>query len=114
LDVVSDGVLIVDLEGDTQLYNDRVASIWGLDGTVVEEDGEELWRNMAEKTATEDEFLEQVQYLLDTPEEEYTGEVVLQDGRTVGMHTKPHKEADEIVGRSFSFSVIDDNGDNGT
>jgi PAS domain S-box-containing protein len=107
LEAVTEGVLVVDLDGNVDLCNQRFQSIWGLsDELVASGDDDALLEAEAEQLADPDAFLEGVEELYDNPAETSFDLLEFADGRVIERYSRPRRLEGEIVGRVWTFRDV--------
>lgn len=103
-----DGVLVINEERDYLLWNDRFVELWGVPEAYLEEHSEETALDWAMgRLADPDEFIDQVEYLYEHPEEESRDRIELRDGRCFDRYSAPVRGADgTYLGRVWFFRDI--------
>ncbi len=103
-----DGVLVIDEERDYLLWNDRFVELWGVPEDYLEEHSEETALDWAmDQLENPDEFIEEVEYLYDHPDEESRDRIELKDGRCFDRYSAPVRGDDgAYIGRVWFFRDI--------
>jgi PAS domain S-box-containing protein len=109
IESTADGILVVDKEGKTTLYNQKFAQMWGIPIELLEVGiDEQLLRYVITKLVDPDKFLDKVTELYKNPELASVDDIKLTDGRTFVRHSIPQRIGDLVVGRVWSFRDITD------
>jgi PAS domain S-box-containing protein len=109
IESTADGILVVDAEGKTTLYNQKFAQMWGIPNELLEVGiDEQLLRYVITKLVDPDQFLNKVTQLYKNPELSSVDNIQLTDGRTFVRHSIPQRIGDLVVGRVWSFRDITD------
>ena len=109
IESTADGILVVDTEGKTTLYNQKFAEMWGIPTELLETGfDEQLLRYVVTKLVDPDNFLDKVSELYKNPELLSVDDVKLSDGRTFVRYSIPQRIGENIVGRVWSFRDITD------
>ena len=107
LDATADGVLVVDLEGRIVSFNQRFVDMWRLPPEVVEAgEDDRAVQFVLDQLADPSAFLARVRELYARPEEESTDVLLFRDGRVVERYSRPHRLADRVIGRVWSFRDV--------
>jgi len=106
-DSISDGVLVVDLEGRVTNVNERYLELWGIPRDLPgHERDEELLRRVIRQLRDPAAFVARVKSLYAHPEECSSDLVEFTDGRVFERDSRPHRDGEKIVGRVWSFRDI--------
>ena len=109
IESTADGILVVDTEGRTSLYNQKFAQMWGIPNDLLESGlDDQLLRYVMTKLIDSDQFLSKVTQLYKNPELSSIDNIQLADGRTFVRHSIPQRISDLVVGRVWSFRDITD------
>ena len=109
-DASLDGILVVDEHGRVVLFNRQFATVWGLEGELLEsgEDGPVLKAAMS-KVLDPDGFLAKVQSLYEHRDQTSRDEIALRDGRVLDRYSAPMRSPEgEYFGRVWFFRDITD------
>ena len=107
IESTADGILVVDTEGKTTLFNKKFAEMWGIPKELLEKGfDEQLLRYVVTKLIEPENFLDKVTELYRNPELSSVDNVKLVDGRTFVRYSIPQRIGDSIVGRVWSFHDI--------
>jgi PAS domain S-box-containing protein len=100
IESTADGVLVVDRSGQTTVYNQVLAKMFGAPGEMIEarQDGRFI-AFVAAQQKNEEEFRAQVQHLYEHPEEESFDRMELKDGRVFERYSRPQRLNGQCVGR---------------
>ncbi len=106
-DSISDGVLVVDLNGGITSFNERFLEMWGIPRDVDHGVRDEaLLRYVRRHMKDPDTFLARVKSLYEHPEECSSDLVEFKDGRVFERDSRPQRDGSKIVGRVWSFRDI--------
>lgn len=102
-----DGILSVDQVGNMVTMNQNFIDMWDLPLDIVQNrrDEEALDYVLAKLNRPAD-FLEKVQELYNTPEEESHDLIEFKDGRIFERFSRPQRLGDKIIGRVWNFRDI--------
>ena len=104
LESTSDGILVVDREGNLVNFNQRLVSMWNMPDAVTESRlTEEIMGWMMRQLKIPDVLLRTMSELGNEPDAESYDILELQDGRMVERLSKPRKEGDRCDGRIWIF-----------
>lgn len=85
-----DGILVVDEKGRVLSHNQRFVDMWGLSlDNLKSETVEQMFTAVLDDVADSEKFIERVRYLVAHPEEKYSDEIVLKDGRIFDRYSAP-------------------------
>lgn len=110
LNSTNEGILLVDhTSRKIQSYNSRFLDIWKIPQTLVDtNDDNELVAYVMEQLTSPHAFLETVEKLYDTPDEESLDTLVLLDDRVVDRYSTPYICDGDIKGRIWFFRDVTD------
>jgi two-component system sensor histidine kinase UhpB len=103
-----DGIMVVDLEGNRLIQNNRVAEIWGIPREQrSQRPRESQLITSAAKTRNPQEFIDKVELLIEHPTEILRDEVELTDGKVIERYSVPVTGADgKYYGRIWNFHDV--------
>lgn len=101
-----DGLLVVDLSGNTQLYNERFARMWRIPQSPAPLSRQELIAHAAPQLEDPDRFLQRAEEDLRRPQDETHDVLRLRDGRIFERFSQPQWLAGERVGRVLTFRDV--------
>jgi PAS domain S-box-containing protein len=103
-----DGILVVDENLQILSYNQRFLDIWQIPLQLVQTGKQQLiFPTALQQTLNPEQFLSQVQYLYQHPEEISRDEIALKDGRTLDRYTAPVRSPQgDNYGRVWYFQDI--------
>ena len=107
LDSTADGILVLDLEGHVNRYNQNFSDMWGIPAGAL--DSGEPYSGM-EPTITQltdpDKFFARVMRYSQSPEVADSDTIEFKDGRFFEFNSRPQRIGSKIVGRVWSFRDI--------
>ena len=107
LDSTEDGILVVSREGRVSFYNRRMAEIWKLPVSLLDQgDDQALLDYVLSSLKKPEAFLSRVKHLYAHPQEESSDTIELNDGRLLERYSRPQYLNSEIVGRVWSFRDV--------
>lgn len=107
LDATSDGVLVVDLDGNVTATNRRFAELWRLPDELIRAgDDSALLAFVVDQLEEPGAFLEKVQELYSQPLAESSDVLRFKDGRIFERSSAPHLLDGEPIGRVWSFHDV--------
>jgi signal transduction histidine kinase/ActR/RegA family two-component response regulator len=106
-DSISDGVLVVDLEGRVASLNERFLDLWSIPRDLQDNVRDEtLLRHVIRQLKDPAAFIARVKNLYAHPEECSSDLVEFSDGRVFERDSRPQRDGNKIVGRVWSFRDI--------
>ena len=106
-DSISDGVLVVDLNGRVANVNERFLEMWGIPRDLPDHERDEvLLRQVIRQLKDPAAFIARVKSLYANPEECSSDLVEFSDGRIFERDSRPQRDGGKIVGRVWSFRDI--------
>jgi PAS domain S-box-containing protein len=109
IEATADGLLVVDLKGTVQIYNERFLTLWGIPADLAQQhDDEKLLTFVSNQLEDADSFICSVQELYDHPDRETFDILRFKDGRVFERYSIPQRVQGEIVGRVWSFRDVTD------
>jgi PAS domain S-box-containing protein len=108
LEVLKDGVLVVDSDGRVVLVNRRFGEILNAPAVLlVSSEDKPILQFVMEQMADPETFLSRVEYLYAHPEEKSETELLLKDGRTIARYSAPMVGSDgKNYGRVWNFRDV--------
>ena len=107
LESTADGIIVVDLKGRVISFNRRFQEICDLSDELMKSmDDNQILAHFIELVQGPDGFLEKVQKIYDSPEEEVYDYVEFNDGRIFERVSLPQRLGGRIVGRVWNFRDI--------
>ena len=104
---ISDGVLVVDLEGRITNLNKRFLELWGITRELPDHERDEvLLSHVIRQLKDPAAFVARVKCLYAHPEESSSDLVEFSDGRVFERDSRPQRDGVKIVGRVWSFRDI--------
>ena len=104
---ISEGVLVVDLNGSITSFNEHFLELWGIPREMDRHVRDEvLLRYVKRRLKDPDAFLEKVKSLYAHPEESSSDLVEFKDGTVLERDSRPQRDGGKIVGRVWSFRDI--------
>lgn len=103
-----DGILAVDDQGNSILFNRRFSEIWTIPQDILDtRDDERMQQYVLNQLEEPDEFLRRVEYLYAHRKEKSRNEIILKDGRTIDRYSSPLIDQNgEYHGRIWFFRDI--------
>ncbi len=106
-DATSEGILIVDRNGEIAEFNRRFAEIWRLPFETLRGMSDEEALTLALKQLKDpSQFIGRVEMLYATPEMSSDDLLEFADGRMISRHTRPQYRNGEVVGRIWNFRDV--------
>lgn len=102
---IADGVVVVDLAGQTVAFNQRFVQMWNIPEEIIKNTRERI-DFIAKQLKTSDKFQQRQQELTQQPDADGYDILELNDGRIFERHAKPQWLGDKIVGRVWNFRDI--------
>ncbi len=104
---ISDGVLVVDLDGRVTNLNERFLELWGVPRDLPDHERDDvLLSYVLRQLRDPGAFIARVKSLYAHPAESSSDLVEFTDGRIFERDSRPQREGAEIVGRVWSFRDI--------
>jgi len=109
LDATADGILVVDMNGKTVLFNKRFTKMWKLQANILNsQDDSRVLTFVMDQLKNPDDFLTKVKELYADFEAKSFDTLEFNDGRIFERYSRPHLLNEEIVGRVWSFRDVTD------
>jgi PAS domain S-box-containing protein len=108
LETTIDGILVVDDNGKTILFNEQFARLWQMPQEIMDTKSDEKMLQYAASMLKEPEqFINKVEYLYKHKKEESRDEVEFVDGRVFDRYSAPMVDSEgEYIGRIWYFRDI--------
>lgn len=110
LEATGDGILVVDRQGMVVSHNRRFLQMWHLPEGIVGQDGgcasHKVIEQVVDQLADPAEFLDRIQQLSSEPEKECCDLLFFRDGRVFERHSRPQRDAGQVIGRVMSFRDV--------
>jgi PAS domain S-box-containing protein len=107
LDATTDGIVVLDADGNVVQMNRRFADIWSLpDHIAASQDSSVGLEFVLDQVEGPEQFLARVREVQAAPEEESFDVLRFKDGRVFERYSKPHTLDGATVGRVWSFRDV--------
>jgi diguanylate cyclase (GGDEF)-like protein/PAS domain S-box-containing protein/putative nucleotidyltransferase with HDIG domain len=107
LDSISDGVLVIDRNGNIVACNHRFLELWNIPESLVEAgDDNKLLMFVQNQLKNPDEFIALVNSAYINPDKHVNDILEFKDGKVFERYSQPQKVENEIVGRIWCFRDI--------
>ena len=109
IESTTDGILVVDREGRTVLFNRRFAEMWRIpENILATRDDQQALAFVLDQLTDPDLFLHKVKNCTDLEDESFDV-LEFKDGRLFERYSKPQIIQNEVVGRVWNFRDITEN-----
>jgi len=106
LNSTADGLLVVDLNNEIIMYNQKFSDIWGVDLAENENSSQETMLRAAQKLKRPEEFVSRVNEIMRDPWAKTFDILEFSDGRIVERYSQGQSIGDKVVGRVWSFRDV--------
>lgn len=107
LESTADGILVVDLKGHIEYYNQKFLDMWQIPNLFTTNPNLQLFMDEALKQINNPkEFIEIVKENNINPSHESFDEIIISKNRVFEWYSKPHWRRNLIVGRAWNFRDI--------
>lgn len=107
LESTSDGILVIDRDGNARLSNARFAELWRIPAPLLEAgDDARMLAHVTGQLQHPDKFIEGVQALYADPEATSEDVLLFKDGRVYERFSLPQRIDGETVGRVWNFRDV--------
>jgi len=103
-----DGILVVDDEGKTALFNKRFGEMWNIPQQLLDtKDDRKILQYVLDQLKNPDRFLEKVKYLYGHKDQQSRDEIKFKDGKTFDRYSSPLIDSNGTYhGRAWYFRDI--------
>ena len=109
LESTADGIIVVDLNGRVIGFNRRFQTMCDISDELMEiMDDNQILAHFMELVEGPESFIEQVQKIYESPDEQVNDYIELKDGRIFERFSLPQRLGNETIGRVWSFRDITD------
>ena len=107
LEACADGILVVDFNGKVVSSNQRFLDLWQIPPDLMsDQDDKKLLDFVSSQLVDSKDFMKNVQWLYDNPNEESFDVLKFKDGRVLERFSIPQKIQNKVVGRVWSFRDV--------
>jgi len=107
IETTVNGLLVVNISRKITAFNKVFTDMWNLpDSILSSHDERQVLDSIIRQVKNPETFIETVNELYTTPDQEKFETIELLDNRTIDWYSKPQRIEDEIVGRVWSFQDI--------
>ncbi|MBI1877821.1 MAG: PAS domain-containing protein [Chloroflexi bacterium] len=107
MESIADGIVVVDLAGNTVTYNQKFLQMWNLPEEMVEpKNTQERLAFIANQLKDSEGFQKRVAELTNQPEAEGYDIIEFKDGRVFERYSRPQWLGGKVIGRVWNFRDI--------
>lgn len=107
LESTADGILVVDLKGHVEYYNQKFIDMWLISNEFIAKPELQLFiREVINQIKYPKKFLQKMNAFSNNPSHESFDEIVFSENKVFEWYSKPHWMQNIIVGRVWSFRDI--------
>ncbi len=107
LESTADGILVVDVHGQTVLWNQKFAEMWRIPEAVLRErDAQKRLDQVMTQLKNPDEFTAKMQILAQNPGDQSDDVIEFKDGRVFERHSEPRRVGGRTEGRVWGFRDV--------
>ena len=107
LESTTDGILVVNRNGETTVTNELFAKMWKIPDDILESrDDDKALAYVLDQLKNPDDFIKKVKELYADPDAKSFDTLHFKDGRIVERYSQPQKLDEQIIGRVWSFRDI--------
>lgn len=107
LEATADGIIVVDLDANINIFNEQLKKIWNLpDSILASRDAKQALNCVLDQIIAPHMFSQKVQTAFENPHLNTSDTLQLKDGRILEAYSRPQKLAGNMIGRVWSFRNV--------